>query len=145
MKKNEDKPYKGQCLCGAIKYEVDEMTNLTAHCHCSMCRKFHGAAFATFGEARKERFRWIEGEEHLKSYVADNGTTRQFCDSCGSSMTFHAPTGQDDIVEFTLGTLDSDITLRPDAHIYVGSKASWSDICDDLPQYVDGRDSEKIT
>jgi hypothetical protein len=26
-------------------------------------------------------------------------------------------------------------TLKPTAHIFVGSKASWHEILDDLPQY----------
>jgi hypothetical protein len=61
-------PVHGQCLCGAVKYEVDAIGPRMAHCHCSMCRKFHGAAFATFGEARAEDFRWLEGEHLLSSY-----------------------------------------------------------------------------
>lgn len=130
--------YSGQCLCGSIKYEVDQIEPGMAHCHCSMCRKFHGAAFATFGEAFKNNFRWIQGEQLLKSYAADNGTVRQFCSNCGSSMTFASPHFPD-LVEFSLGTLDSDIAIKPDAHIFVGSKAGWYDICDDLPQYTKGR------
>ena len=45
--------YKGLCLCGSIKYAVDKIEPKMGHCHCSMCRKFHGAAFATFGEAKR--------------------------------------------------------------------------------------------
>lgn len=132
----------GKCLCGAIRYEVDELEPAMAHCHCSMCRKFHGAAYATFGEAKKENFRWLAGEEMLQSYTAENGTVRKFCSRCGSSMTFSAPGGDENLVEFSLGTLDSDISLRPDAHIYTGSKANWVEICDNLPRYIEGRDSE---
>lgn len=54
--------YKGQCLCGAVEYEVDEFSPKMAHCHCSMCRKFHGAAFATYGTAKKSAFRWLRGK-----------------------------------------------------------------------------------
>ena len=52
----------GSCLCGAIAYEVKELEPNMANCHCGMCRKFHGAAFATFGEAKSENFRWTRGE-----------------------------------------------------------------------------------
>lgn len=136
-------PYTGQCLCGSIKYEVDEIDPRMGHCHCSMCRKFHGAAFATLGEAKTDKFRWIEGEELLVSYKAGNGTVRRFCKVCGSSMTFAASDDTGDSIEFSLGTLDSEIVLRPDAHIYVGSKASWFDIVDDLPRYENGRTNGK--
>jgi len=112
-----DTSYQGSCLCGSIKYEVKKIGSRMAHCHCSMCRKFHGAAFATFGEAKKENFRWLQGEELLATYVADNGTARSFCSKCGSSMTFKPSSGHEDLVQFSLGTLDSDIEHRPDAHI----------------------------
>ena len=132
------KPYKGQCLCGSIKYEVDTIQPRMGHCHCSMCRKFHGSAFATYGEAFKQDFRWTSGENLLQSFVADNGTIRRFCRHCGSSMTF-ATAGDSAVVEFALGTLDTPLDMHPDAHIYVDYKASWSDICDGLPQYAEGR------
>lgn len=136
-------PYRGQCLCGAVKYEVATFTPRMAHCHCSMCRKFHGSAFATYGEARTSDFRWLQGEDELQSYTAENGTTRRFCRRCGSSMSF-SPKVRGDVVEIALGTLDSNLDMSPDAHIYVDSKASWSEIHDDLPQYSEDRRSRRL-
>ena len=136
-------PYKGSCLCGSIRFEVDAIDSQMGRCHCSMCRKFHGAEFATLGEASADEFRWTRGEDMLCSYVAPNGTTRRFCRNCGSSMTFEPSNNPDGLVEFSLGTLDCDIDVRPNAHIFVGSKANWSPIEDDLPQYVEGRDSQR--
>lgn len=133
--------YKGQCLCGSVVYEVDKIEPKMGHCHCSMCRKFHGAAFATFGEAKPENFRWLSGENSLVDYVAENGTTRQFCKKCGSSMTFSPRHNPEGLVEFALGTLDSEIGLQADAHIYIASKVSWCTVNDDLPQFEAGRDS----
>lgn len=142
---SEHKPrYTGQCLCGSIKYEVDAIEPKMGHCHCSMCRKFHGAAFATFGEARKNNFRWVKGEKLLKDYVADNGSTRQFCSQCGSSLTFSSADNPENVVEFTLGTLDTDLDIKPDAHIYVGSKTSWYVISDDLPQFKASRQKRPL-
>jgi len=40
-------------------------------------------------------------------------------------------------VHVTLGTLVDAPAIRPDAHIFVGSKAPWFTITDDLPQYQD--------
>lgn len=132
--------YSGSCLCNAVRYEVAQMEPRMAHCHCSMCRKFHGAAFATYGEAKLENFRWIAGEDKLKSYMASNGTTRRFCGECGSSMTFACAASADaKLVEFSLGTLDTPIELRPDAHIYTNYKADWSSISDGLPMHPEGR------
>lgn len=137
--------YHGQCLCGAVQYEVDKIGTKMGHCHCSMCRRFHGAAFATFGEARKSDFRWLAGEALLKSYQAPNGTVRRFCSVCGSSMTFAPANDSGELVEFTLGTLSDEPALKPDAHIFVGSKAGWYKITDSLPQFQTDRDSELLS
>ena len=84
-------PYQGSCLCNKIRFEVDEFIPNTGNCHCSMCRKFHGAAFATLAEAWRKHFRWLSGEDSLKAYTASNGTTRLFCNHCGSSLMFSSP------------------------------------------------------
>ncbi|MDH3646569.1 MAG: GFA family protein [Gammaproteobacteria bacterium] len=133
-------PYTGSCLCGAIAFEIDEFLP-AAHCHCSMCRKFHGAAFATIASVAREKFRWLKGDKALKGFTAENGTTRTFCRHCGSSLMFSSPRAPQDEVEIALGALDSDIPLQPDAHIYVGSSANWTKLSDGLPQYVEGRSS----
>ena len=134
------KTYRGQCLCGQIAYEVKQIEPRMGHCHCTMCRKFHGAAFATLGEAKTENFRWIRGEELLKSYTGSNGTVRQFCRHCGSSMTFEAAQSSGELVEFAMGTLDSDVDVRPDVHIFTEFGADWYDIADDLPVFRHGRE-----
>ena len=133
------KPVKGSCLCGAIQYQVDKIESQMGHCHCTMCRKFHGAAYSTFGEAKQENFKWLKGKNDLKSFQASNGSVRQFCKNCGSSMTFAVTALITECVEFSLGTLDEDIEHHPDAHIFVDSKANWTDISDDLPCYKKGR------
>ena len=111
------------------------------HCHCSMCRKFHGAAFATFGETKRENFHWIIGKDLFQSYRAENGTTRKFCKQCGSSLIFEASDDSAGVVEFSLGTLDSHLDASPNVHTFVGSKANWSKICDGLPQFDGDRTS----
>lgn len=137
-------PYRGSCLCNAIRFEVDEFEPQTGNCHCSMCRKFHGAAYATLAEARRENFRWIDGEKLIKGYTADNGTTRSFCSNCGSSLTFASPNADPDLVEISLGCFDDEVPVRPDAHIYVASGAKWALPEDDLPRYEAGRDGARI-
>lgn len=111
-------PLTGSCLCGAILYQAEQIESSMAHCHCSMCRKFHGAAFSTFCEAKTEHFQWLQGEDKLRTYTAPNGTRRQFCENCGSSMTFAASNADGSYVEFATATLDCELPIKPDAHIY---------------------------
>lgn len=132
----------GSCLCGSVRYQVTRLNPAMAHCHCTMCRKFHGAAFATFGEAKAEDFTWLKGQHLLSQFQADNGTVRQFCKNCGSSLTFSPSGDTGELIEFTLGTLDVDVNLKPDARIFVASKADWVELSDDLPRYKQSRDSE---
>lgn len=138
------KHYRGSCLCGKIRFEVDQFAPQTGNCHCSMCRKFHGAAYATIAEAEQRHFRWTAGEDLLKGYIADNGTTRRFCSNCGSSLTFSSPRADPNLVEIALGCFDDEVPIRPDAHIYVASGASWARPDDGLPQFEAGRDSARI-
>ena len=134
----KSRPHSGSCLCGQIKFEADGFTPQTAHCHCSMCRKFHGAAFSTFGEVRLSSFRWLNGTELLSTYIAKNGTVRQFCSICGSSLTFKSARHIDSI-EVAIAALDTKLDIQPDAHIHVASKVSWLNLNDDLPAHIGDR------
>ena len=137
-------PYRGSCLCGAVKFEVDEFLPQAAHCHCSMCRKFHGAAYATIAAVRRSRFRWVAGSDALKRYTAGNGTTRMFCSHCGSSLAFSSPRASEEEVEIALGAMDGDVPVVPSAHIFVGSAANWTVVNDDLPRYEANRGSARV-
>lgn len=137
-------PNRGSCLCGAVRFEIDEFLPQIAHCHCSMCRKFHGAAYATFAGVPRSGFRWVAGERALKGYTAANGTTRTFCSHCGSSLMFSSPRASEEVVEIALGALDGDAPVKPDAHIFVASGANWTVVNDGLPQHEAGRNSPRI-
>ena len=139
MIEKDTPPYKGSCLCGTVTYSVDNIEKEMAHCHCTMCRKFHGAAFATYGETLKEDFKWLSGKEKLKEYVAKNGTKRVFCCDCGSSLRFIPSNDNGKYIEFSLGTLDSGIPNKPDAHIFTNHVVCWNQITDGLPQHKGGR------
>lgn len=133
------KKYRGQCLCGDIQFEVSKLGEKMGHCHCTMCRKFHGAAFATFGEAVIDDFRWLRGLDLLQTYTASNGTKRKFCSKCGSSLIFESVGKDHNVIEFSLACLDGSPKLTPDAHIYVNSKVEWLELKDGLPKYLNGR------
>lgn len=134
--------YSGSCLCGKVRYEVVKFEEKIGHCHCTMCRKFHGAAFSTFGSVLLENCVWVSGESNLKNYTASNGSVRQFCCVCGSSMVFCAQGDKGVSIELALSTLDCDIEVAPDAHIYTSYKANWLSLSDELPKYKEYRDGE---
>ena len=106
-----------------------------------MCRKSHGAAFATIASVKG--FRWLEGKSALTAFVADNGTTRTLCSRCGSSLTFSTPKAPPEVIEVALGAFDDDVPVQPDAHIFVGSRANWTVLEDSLPKFEAGRDGRQ--
>lgn len=125
---------RGGCLCGSVRYEVRGSVGRVSHCHCAMCRKAHGAAFATYGRVKMEEFVMVSGESDVGRYQSSARATRTFCKKCGSTLQFIV-TAQPEIFGLALGTLDDDPGVRPSKHIFVGSKAPWFEITDDLPQH----------
>ena len=122
----------GGCLCGAIRYQVDGELSRAGSCHCSMCRKSHGAAFGTYAEVPAGGFRWTAGEDDVRFYESSPGGGRAFCPRCGSTL---GAVEQGVLRWITLGTVDGDPGIKPQAHIFVASKAPWEEINDDLPQF----------
>src|SRR4051794_38126434 len=55
------------------------------------------------------------------------------CGKCGSLL--YSVVREGAFVHVAMGTLLDDPSIRPRAHIFVGSKARWFIITDDLPQY----------
>ena len=126
----------GSCLCGTVRYRIDGVVDHASHCHCSQCRKAHGAAFASYGHVRYADFRVTTGAEAIASYQASPHAIRTFCRRCGSNLQWR-PTGNAEYFALALGTLDDDPAVRPERHIFVGSKAPWYTIEDDLPQFAE--------
>lgn len=122
----------GSCLCRAVQYEIQGELADSGNCHCSMCRKQHGSAFATYATVDPDRFRWNSGEDDIARYESSPGEDRVFCRICGSTL---AGMEQGRVTSITLGTVDGDPGIRPRSHIFTDSRASWHEITDDLPRF----------
>ncbi len=129
--------YKGSCLCGSVAFEIAGEIRDIVYCHCSQCRKVQGSAFATNGNVEAEKFRFVRGQDELTGYQSTPGQTKYFCRHCGSPI-ISKNRAIPHYVRVRLGTIESDITERPEAHIFVSSKANWEEICGELPQYEEG-------
>lgn len=123
----------GSCLCGDIAFEITGPVEQMGHCHCSMCRKFHGSAFATFGVVAPGDFRWLRGEGKVVHYQSSAHGWRNFCGRCGAGAPGLPPGGPFALVP--MGTVAEDPVARPVLHFFVGSKAPWHVIADELPQH----------
>ena len=123
---------RGECLCGGVQYEVADDFAYAMNCHCSNCRRATGAAFKSFAGISRDKLRVVAGADSLLIYgEASNHDAR--CGRCGSFLYSVVRDGA--FVHVTLGTLLDSPSLTPTAHLFVGSKAPWFTITDDLPQH----------
>jgi hypothetical protein len=123
---------RGSCLCGDVAFEIDGPAATLSHCHCGMCRKTHGTAFASFVSVPDESFRWLRGQEKVRSRDSSPGNARPFCPRCGSVVPGAAHAG---VRYVPAGLLDDDPKIAPLAHIFVASKAPWHEIADAVPRF----------
>jgi hypothetical protein len=123
---------RGRCACTAVTYEVEDAFVSAFNCHCSRCRAATGSAFRPWGEIEPEKLRVTKGEDALITSGDPDGPQARRCGNCFSLLYW---TGYEGKIRVPYGTLTDEPTLKPAAHIYVGSKAPWYDILDDLPQY----------
>ena len=122
----------GECFCGAVRYAVADMFEYALNCHCSNCRRTTGSAFKPFAGIARDRLSMTSGGDNVMIYGDDAGHDAH-CRRCGSLLYSVVRDGA--YAHVAMGTLVDDPSIRPNAHIFVGSKAPWFSITDDLPQY----------
>jgi hypothetical protein len=128
---------RGGCQCGAVRYAVTAPALAVYHCHCSMCRKLHGAVFASFAITLRENIVIERGADNLAVFESSKGVERFFCRTCGCQLFCDL-----DVLPgerwYTPATLDGGAHPGhpPDSErrIFVDSKVLWHDIADDLPR-----------
>ena len=126
--------YKGKCLCGGIQLIVSGKINDIIHCHCSLCRKSSGTAFATNGFVNAAEISITKGKSLLKYYELRPGKKCHFCGNCGSPI-YSSNDADPTRFRLRLGIVDSDIVEKPMSHNFVTSKANWDSLDINLPHY----------
>jgi len=124
---------RGSCLCGGLRYEITGRSLGINYCHCRKCRKASGTAFATNMAVAENEFAIRSGAENLASFESSPGKKRHFCRVCGSRAPGRSPDGKHYYVP--AGLLDDDPGVRGAFHMFVGSKAPWFEITDELPRF----------
>lgn len=122
----------GGCLCGAVRFEIHGTFEHFFLCHCSYCRKDTGSAHAANLFSTQASITWLAGEDRVTHYqLPGTRHAKSFCATCGSALPRrHAGTSS---CVVPAGSLESPVTLRPDAHIFVASRADWDHALETLP------------
>ena len=124
--------YSGSCLCGAVRFEVEGEFERFYLCHCEYCRKDTGSAHAANLFSADATLEWVSGFDKATLFnLPSTRHSRCFCSICGSALPSVQMEGR--MLVVPAGSLDDDVPLRPDAHIFASSRANWDDALDKIP------------
>lgn len=123
----------GSCLCGAIKFRADLPSKWCAHCHCSLCRKAHGAGYVTWVGFAATQVSIINEDQKLVWYESSPGAQRGFCQQCGSTLFFRSERWAGEL-HIVLANIDDDIDRQPQANVYFDNHVNWMPIDNSLKQ-----------
>lgn len=118
--------HSGACLCGEIRFEIDGEFERFYLCHCEYCRKDTGSAHAANLLSSSATLKWVSGQDKVRRFnLPSTRHSRSFCGNCGSALPLTQMNGK--LLVVPAGSLNSNVTIKPDAHIFVASRAGWDD------------------
>ena len=123
----------GSCFCGAVRFSAQLPTLFCGHCHCSMCRRSHGAGYVTWFAVPRAQFVLESGEAELARFRSSDHGARSFCRRCGSSL-FCESTRHPDQIDIVLANMHGPIDRPPQCHIYFDDRVDWVAVNDGLPR-----------
>ena len=133
----------GGCLCGSFRLEVQGPLGEVRLCHCDLCRRANGSAYSANSRVQIGCFSVVGDTSTIKEYQSSPGAWKAFCSTCGSPA--YSRVEQDpDHIRIRLGTLPRDVDVAITAHVWVGSKAVWDAVGDEIPRFIRGIDGPRL-
>jgi hypothetical protein len=122
--------HRGSCLCGSVRFEVEGDFDRFYLCHCEYCRKDTGSSHGANLFSSSATLKWISGEDQVRQFtLASTRHAKSFCSICGSAL----PKTSGALLVVPAGSLNSEVSVRPDAHIFVASRATWDEGLEKVP------------
>jgi hypothetical protein len=128
---SENQTVSGGCLCGAVKFSAELPSKWCAHCHCTMCRRAHGAGYVTWVGFEDSQFRIETGEDRLRWFASSENAQRGFCATCGSTMFFRSSKWAGEI-HIALASIADPIDRKPQANVFHATHVDWMPLDDAL-------------
>jgi hypothetical protein len=132
----------GACFCGGVRFALARIKSVV-HCHCSMCRRAHGAAFVTWATVKRSDFQLDDGKGLLTTFRSSPEAVRRFCRRCGTMMFFEGERWADEVHVARALICQGEIA-QPTAHVFWDDRVDWTVRDDDLPCYGGASGTEKI-
>ena len=114
----------GTCLCGDVRFDLTYPSRWVAHCHCSLCRRAHGAAFVTWIGMEDTHVAIDDPHSRLRWYASTPGAERGFCSRCGSTLFFRSGRWPGEL-HVAHANLEGPADRAPQAHAYWDTHVEW--------------------
>ncbi len=126
--------HSGSCLCGSVKFEIEGHFEGFYLCHCEYCRKDTGSAHAANLFSAKAKLIWLSGADTVRTYDHESdGHIKSFCPECGSALPNIQMNGA--LLCVPAGSLDTDVPISPQGHIFYSHKANWDNELEKIKKY----------
>lgn len=114
----------GECLCGVVKFSVENRFKAFYQCHCKQCQQLTGSAFASNIFTEPDNIEWLSGKDKITTYEHHSREfSKSFCKICGSGIPFRNKTKTSLIVP--AGSLNELPDIQPQANIFISEEACW--------------------
>lgn len=121
----------GKCLCGAIGFSIRFPSKWVAHCHCTLCRRAHGAAFVTWVSVEQSQAAIDDPQKRLQWYASSREAERGFCSRCGSSLFFRSSKWAGEL-HIARANFSDPLDREPQVHAFYDTHVDWFTVNDGL-------------
>jgi hypothetical protein len=125
----------GSCLCGALRFKAELPTKWVAHCHCTYCRRAHGAPLVTWAGFPSHAFVLESGSIDPAWYESSPGARRAHCPRCGTPLFFESARWPGEI-HIARALFEGALDKEPSAHVFYEAHVPWLEVLDNLPKKV---------
>ncbi|MEO1902508.1 MAG: GFA family protein [Alcanivorax sp.] len=128
----------GRCLCGGVRFQIDQALAPIQVCHCQECQRAQGAAFAAITPVATSALRFETGSELITEFSSSPGKYRAFCQRCGSPL-YSRRDDMPEVRRLRAGVIDPPVTVPVASHAYVAEQAPWCRLADDAPCFPNAK------
>jgi hypothetical protein len=125
--------YSGQCMCGAIRYQLAGEPNVVAVCHCRDCQRGAGAPMVSWAMFPESALTLAQGQP--KTINSSGTAMRSFCSDCGTGLFYRNDAVLPGIVDVQSSTLDDPEALPPAVQIQTAERLNWMKRLHELPEF----------
>jgi hypothetical protein len=128
-------PQHGGCLCGEIRYRLNEDPVTLYVCHCTDCQTQSGSSFGLSMVVRSEAVEVLRGKPEEWSVTLPDGRVKgaRACARCHTRVLFRSRVPG--LAGVEPGTLDDTSWLRPVGHIWARSAQPFVVIPEDTLRF----------